>query len=77
VGRGEFFGEIGFTDRNPRSAEAVAAVDTRLFALSRDGLSAAAVTNPALETELLARLSHALAARLRLADQELRALKEM
>jgi SulP family sulfate permease len=77
VGRGEFFGEIGFTDRDARTADAVAAADTSLFALSRGGLAAASAAYPALETELLARLSHALAARLRLADLELRALKEM
>jgi len=63
VGRGEFSGEIGFTDRNPRSADAIAAQDTRLFSLSRGGLATAAAAYLALETELHARLSQALAAR--------------
>jgi SulP family sulfate permease len=76
VGRGEFFGEVAFADRNPRSADAVAATDTRLFALSRSGLAAACTAYPSLETELLARLTRELAARLRLADLEVRALKE-
>ncbi len=77
IGHGEFFGEIGFTDGHARTAAAIAAAETHLYALSREGLARASAAYPHLETVVFARLAHALAARLRVADLDLRALKEM
>ena len=77
IGRGEFFGEIGFTDGDARTAAATAAARTHVYALSREGLTRASAAYPHLETVVFARLAHALAARLRVADLDLRALKEM
>jgi SulP family sulfate permease len=77
VGRGELFGEMGFTDHAPRSADAFAGSETRLYALSRDGLARANAACTGIEATVIARLAHVLVARLRVADQDRRALKEV
>ncbi len=75
-GRGNFFGEIAFLDRDVRSADAVADRDTDVFAISRARFDEVSRTNPALGAMLFARLARGLAIRLRYTDGELRALKE-
>lgn len=77
VGRGELLGEMGFTDREPRSATAIAAEPTLLHVLSREGLARAARRHPEVELLVLARLAHVLAARLRIADVDRKALREL
>jgi SulP family sulfate permease len=62
-GRRDFFGEVAFLDRGVRTADATALTPTELYALSR--------SHPALGAMLFARLSQALALRLRQADEEL------
>ena len=75
-GRGNFFGEIAFLDRDVRSADAVADRDTDVFVISRTRFDEVSRTNPAMGAMLFARLARGLAIRLRYTDGELRALKE-
>jgi SulP family sulfate permease len=77
VGRGELFGEMAFTDHEPRSASALAAEETHVYALAREGLTRATRAHPELELLVLARLAQVLAARLRIADLDRRALREL
>ncbi len=75
-GRGNFFGEMAFLDRAPRSANAVATNDVELFALSRQRFDALAEKHRHLALNLLEALSRALAIRLRYANAELSELQE-
>lgn len=75
VCRGEFLGEMAFLDRAPRSAEAVAATETCLYALSRARFDALG-ESPGLEASFFRELALAIAHRLRVADAELRVLEE-
>ncbi|PIR18779.1 MAG: sulfate permease and related transporter [Elusimicrobia bacterium CG11_big_fil_rev_8_21_14_0_20_64_6] len=70
-GRRDFFGEVAFLDRGTRTAGAVALTPTELYALSRSRFNDLSRSHPALGAMLFARLSHALALRLRQADEEL------
>jgi SulP family sulfate permease len=75
-GRGSFFGEMAFLDREPRSANAVAHTDVELYVLSRARFDGLAAEHKKLGMQLLEGLAHALAIRLRRANKELRALQE-
>lgn len=70
-GRRDFFGEVAFLDHGARSAAAVALTPTELYALSRERFNDLSRAHPALGAMLFARLSQALALRLRHADEEL------
>jgi SulP family sulfate permease len=74
-GRGDFFGEMSFLDRAPRSAVAVANVDSELYALSRARFDALAEEHRKLALNLLEGLARMLAIRLRYANAELRGLE--
>lgn len=76
VCRGEFFGEMAFLDRAPRSAEAVADTDSELFSLSRHRFDELAATDEQLAAKVFEELAIAMAHRLRATDAELRALEE-
>ena len=71
--RGDFFGEMTFLDRGPRSANAEAATTTDLFVLSRSAFDR---MDQALAGHIFEQLAFAIAQRLRVADAELRALEE-
>lgn len=75
-GRGDFFGEMSFLDRAPRSADAVAASDLELYAFSRADFDRAASHHPRMANLVATRLAYALAERLRQTNTELRALEE-
>ncbi|HWP35929.1 MAG TPA: SulP family inorganic anion transporter [Gemmatimonadales bacterium] len=74
-GRGDFFGEMAFLDRNTRSADAIAFTDTDLFVLSRANFDRFAEEHKRMALQLLEALARALAIRLRYANTELRALQ--
>ena len=74
-GRGNFFGEMAFLDRQLRSADAIAFTDCDLFVLSRRRFEAFAERHRALALNLLGGLASALAERLRYADAEMQALE--
>ncbi|MDH4190058.1 MAG: SulP family inorganic anion transporter [Betaproteobacteria bacterium] len=73
-GRGDFFGEMAFLDRHPRSANAVATADTDLYVLARERFDALADQHRALADKLMEGLARTLATRLRYANAELRLL---
>lgn len=75
-GRGNFFGEMTFLDRVPRSADAVAGTDTDLFVLSRARFDGLADHHKRLGMQLLEGLAKALAIRLRHTNTELRTLED-
>jgi SulP family sulfate permease len=74
-GRGSFFGEMAFLDRQPRSADAIADSDCELFVLSRQRFEALTDQHKRLGLTLMESLARLLAGRLRHADAELNALE--
>jgi SulP family sulfate permease len=73
--RGDFFGEMAFLDRNPRSADAIASGDTELYVLTRERFDELASGHKRLAMNLLEELARALAVRLRYTNSELRLLQ--
>lgn len=74
--RGDFFGEVAFLDRGRRSASAIATTAADLFVISRARFDQVARTHPVVGVKTFARLSRALALRLRRSNAELRAWYE-
>ena len=74
--QGDFFGEMAFLDREPRSADIGAVTATDLYVLSRERLDGLVKTNPALSGRVFEQLAYAVSKRLRTADTELRVLEE-
>ncbi|MGE5624369.1 MAG: SLC26A/SulP transporter family protein [Bacillota bacterium] len=73
--QGDFFGEMTFLDREPRTADVEAFTPTDLYALSRERFDALAKSNAALGSLVFEQLAHAVSKRLRDADTELRMLE--
>ncbi len=74
-GRGAFFGEMSFLDGDPRSANAVAFVDTELYVLSRSAFEKLAEEHKKLGLRLMEGIASVLASRLRYTNAELRVLE--
>ena len=74
--QGDFFGEMAFLDREPRSADLGAVTATDLYALSREHFDALVKTTPGLGGKVFEQLAYAVSKRLRVADTELRVLEE-
>ena len=74
-GRGNFFGEMAFLDGATRSADAIAHNDVDLFVLSRKSFDMLASEHKKVAINLIEGLASALAARLRYANAEMRALE--
>ena len=75
-GRGDFFGGLGFLDRQPRGNDATAYTDTEMYFLSREQFNQLAETHKKLAFSLIMAISRTLALRLRHADTELAMLQE-
>jgi SulP family sulfate permease len=75
-GRGDFFGEMSFLDRDIRSADAFAFTDTDLFLLTRERFDAFGEDHKKTAIQMLEGLARKLAIRLRYANAELRYLEE-
>lgn len=75
IGRGAFFGEMGFLDGEPRSADAIAFTDTDLYVLSRKAFETVAEQHKKLGLSLMEGLASVLAGRLRFSNAEVRALE--
>ncbi len=73
--RGAFFGEMGFLDGAPRSADAVAFADTDLFVLSRRTFDRFAEEHRKVALNLMEGLASVLSSRLRYTNAELSALE--
>lgn len=65
LGRGEFFGEMGVLDANPRSASVTAVEDTLLYRLDQDGLAAMMARRPEVAQGIIRVLVQRLRARMR------------
>jgi len=76
VCRGDFFGELTFLDRQPRSANVEAATEADLFSISRERFDEVVKRNPALGNRIFEQLAYVISNRLRSADTELRVLEE-
>jgi len=74
--RGDFFGDLAFLDREPRSADAIAAENVELFVLSRNRFDAAAAEHPEIAGIFFSRLALEISHRLRVNVKELKALEE-
>ena len=74
--RGDFFGEMAFIDREPRSATVEAVTPTELFLLSRGRFDAICRRHPALAGLVFERLAMAISMRLRSANVEVQLLEE-
>ena len=75
-GRGDFFGEMSFLDRDLRSADAFAFTDADLYVLTRERFDAFAEEHKRLAIQMMEGLARKLAIRLRYANAELRHLEE-
>jgi SulP family sulfate permease len=76
VERGDFFGEVSFLDRSPRSTNIEAKVATDLYVLSRARFNDQSHSDPVFGVQVFARLALTLAKRLRHTDAELQAFEE-
>ena len=75
-GRGDFIGELGFLDRQPRSTDAIAVTDTDLYLLPRDRFDTLAEEHKRIAIQLLEAVASVLATRLRRTDKQLRVFQE-
>jgi SulP family sulfate permease len=75
-GPGDFFGEVAFLNRTPRTADAIALKDTDLYVISRKAFDEISTRNPVVGTAFYQRLATVVALRLRDADRELRRLQD-
>ena len=75
-GPGDFFGEVAFLARTPRTADAVALTETALYVISREAFDEISLRSPAVSAAFFQRLSTVEALRLRDADRELRRLQD-
>lgn len=73
--QGDYFGDMAFLDREPRSADVVAASASDFFILKRDRFDELVRRYPAMGGRVFEQLAYALSKRLRAADVELRALE--
>ncbi len=76
IGQGGFFGELAFLDRGFRSADVEAKSSAELYVLSRALFDEQARADATLGVQVFARLSLAIAERLRQTDMELQVLEE-
>ena len=74
--RGDFFGEMSFLDGGLRSADAEAAAETELFALSRSAFDELVKHDAILGAGVFESLARGIAQRLRVTDMELRSVEE-
>lgn len=75
-GPGDFFGEVAFLARTPRTADALALTDTDLYVISREAFDGISRREPSVGAAFFQRLSTVEALRLRDADRELRRLQD-
>ncbi|MBN1625368.1 MAG: SLC26A/SulP transporter family protein [Deltaproteobacteria bacterium] len=76
VERGDFFGEVSFLDRSPRSTDIEAKTAVDLYIISRLRFNEHSRSDPVLGVQVFARLALTLAKRLRHTDAEVQVLEE-
>lgn len=67
---GDFFGEMAIIDKEPRSASATAAAESKILVLSKDIFESQIKTNPKIIMSILKKMSE----RLRAADRQIKTL---
>jgi CRP-like cAMP-binding protein len=75
LANGDFFGEIALLSDTPRTATAIAAIDTQLLGFFRSDLFGLLETNPRMGNKILHRLAQMIADRLRFSNLENQQLK--
>jgi SulP family sulfate permease len=75
-GRGDFFGEMAFLDRERRSADAEAKTDCDLYVLSRREFNTHVYNDAVLGVRIFARIARAISRHLRRTDSELRVIED-
>jgi len=75
-GRGQFFGEISFLDLQPHSADAYAQTDVELLVMTRDDFDRISTHHQNLNSQVMACLAFAIAARLRHTNSDLLQVRE-
>ena len=73
--RGDFFGEMAFLDKAPRSADAICADDSELYILKRKAFKKVLKRYPEMGTQFYAQLARTVTNRLRLNHAEIQALE--
>ena len=73
-GKGDFFGDLAFLDKEARSADALALEDTTLYSLSREDFEELSKEHPHTTALVFEQLSRMLSQRLRQTNLELEAL---
>lgn len=71
LGKGEFFGEMALIDDSPRSASAVAKVDTKLLGMTESVLDSYIQTNPDFASKMIRNLAKRLRGANKLIEQAL------
>lgn len=71
LGKGEFFGEMALIDESPRSASAVAKVDTKLLGMNESVLDTYILTNPEFASKMIRNLAKRLRGANKLIEQAL------
>jgi CRP-like cAMP-binding protein len=71
LGKGEFFGEMALIDDGPRSAAAVAKVDSKLLGMNETVLDAYILTNPEFAAKMIRNLAKRLRGANKLIEQAL------
>ncbi len=74
-GKGDFFGEMAFLDKAPRSADAVCAEETELFILKRKDFKKVLSNFPEMGTIFYTQLARTITGRLRMNHAEIQALE--
>ena len=77
LGKGQFFGELSFLDRQPHSADAHAAEDVELISVDRQELADAIGNDTKVMMLIFRKLGLEIADRLRHSNSEIRELKDL
>ncbi len=75
-GPGDFFGEVAFLSRTPRTADAIALKDTDFYVITRAAFDTISTRNPKVGMVFYQRLATTMSLRLRDTDRELRRLQD-
>jgi len=71
LGAGDFFGELSLLDESPRSASAIARVDSRIIGFFRPDLLELLNLSPKSGTKILLKLGEVIGSRLRVTNEQL------
>jgi CRP-like cAMP-binding protein len=76
LGRGQFFGEMSFLDRQVHSADVYAQTDVELLIMTRTDFDRISASNPTLTAQVMQSIAIAIATRLRHTNSDLLQIRE-